>query len=124
MKSILQICFLPAAFLMSCRQPVVTYIEPGACRTSLKTPEFSEAKGTLILTNKSEGYRAVSQFNPDFNYVDVGGMNVGEALSISSSGFQRWKITDGPGNCLEIIEGPIVGQAYVITAADQDFGPE
>lgn len=87
------------------------------------TPKRDDSLSETLIVNASEGYRVVFQFAPEEGFVDRGGVNPGENLRIVTKGSQRWMITDGPGNCLTILDGPL-GDNYSITVPTGNFGPE
>jgi len=121
---ILYFCVLQLA-VTSCSDIKETAIPVKNCKNpAISLPEGSQMPTEVQFINRSNGYRAILQYETASTLKHRGSLNAGESLSISTSGIGRWMITDGPGNCLEIIDGPFPDNEYVITVPNQDFGPE
>ena len=74
-------------------------------------------------------YKAAIDLNPDLpisaseNFEASRAIAIDETLSFPGIGPERWMVTDGPGNCLTILNGPF-GSEYSITIANQYFEDE
>ena len=78
----------------------------------------------ITLTNMADGYRGVLWIDYNGNFVDIGGLNQGEAITIDSYVTHPFMITDGPGNCLEVMVTTGGQSSFAITAPGQFFGNE
>lgn len=78
----------------------------------------------ITLTNMTDGYRGVVWIDYNGNFVDMGGLNAGEAMTIDSYATHPFMITDGPGNCLEVMVTNAGQPGFEITAPGQFFGNE
>lgn len=78
----------------------------------------------ITLTNMTDGYRGVLWIDYNGNFVDIGGLNQGEAITIDSYVTHPFMITDGPGNCLEVMVTTGGQSEFAITAPGQFFGNE
>ncbi len=74
-------------------------------------------------------YKIAKDLNPDLpvsaseNFEASRAIAIDETLSFLGKGPERWMITDGPGNCLIILDGPL-GEQYSITFASRQFDDE
>lgn len=59
--------------------------------------------------NATNGFRGLVWIDPTGNPVDVAGLNPGEASAFTTDPGHVWMATDGPGDCLEMIQ-PVAGQ--------------
>ena len=84
----------------------------------------SNTPQTATFTNYSGGYRVVMWLDFQGNPVDYASLNDGESFSVNSYLTHPWMITDGPGNCLEVIHLEYGVSNYALTAPDQYFGDE
>lgn len=78
----------------------------------------------ITLTNMTDGYRGVVWIDYNGNFVDMGGLNAGESMTIDSYVTHPFMITDGPGNCLEVMVTTGGQPEFAITAPGQFFGNE
>jgi hypothetical protein len=78
----------------------------------------------ITLTNMTDGYRGVVWIDYNGNFVDMGALNAGESMTIDSYVTHPFMITDGPGNCLEVMVTTGGQSSYAITAPGQFFGNE
>lgn len=86
--------------------------QPGnlACDSFGRVSSFETGQPTAItFTNASNGYRGLVWIDPNGTPIDQGGMNQGDSLSFTSDPGHFWMITDGPGNCMEMVQ-PVAGQ--------------
>ena len=67
----------------------------------------------ITFVNKSGMYRAFIWVDFNGTPKNYGGMNSGETKTFSTYRTHPWMVTDGPGNCIEIIL-PAAEQATVI----------
>ncbi len=91
---------------------------PGLRSQNSNTPQQA------TFTNRSDGYRGVLWLDFDGNPVDYAGLNQGESVSIDSFLTHPWMITDGPGNCLQIVHLQQGIGRYDLTAPGHFFGDE
>ncbi|MGI3184868.1 hypothetical protein [Nioella aestuarii] len=78
----------------------------------------------ITLTNMTDGYRGVVWIDYNGDFVDMGAMNAGESMTIDSYVTHPFMITDGPGNCLEVMVTTGGQSSFAITAPGQFFGNE
>lgn len=71
-------------------------------RTSLRS-EHSREPTKITFVNKSGMYRAMMWIDFKGQFKDYGGLNSGQQKTIDTFRTHPWMITDGPGNCIEII---------------------
>lgn len=71
-------------------------------RSSLRS-EHSREPTKVTFVNKSGMYRALMWIDFKGGFKDYGGLNAGEQKTISTFRTHPWMITDGPGNCIQII---------------------
>ncbi len=64
----------------------------------------------LNFVNESSGFRGLTWIDPDGVPVNMGGLNPGQATAFTTDPGHVWMATDGPGNCLEMIQ-PDAGQS-------------
>ena len=125
------------ALLASCQgdriSPAISAI---SCEDiSAALPASLGEQDRIRFVNKSNGYRVIARYkiakdlNPDLpvsaseNFEASRAIAIDETLSFLGKGPERWMITDGPGNCLTILNGPL-GSDYSITIANQYFEDE
>ena len=65
--------------------------------------EHSREPTKITFVNKSGMYRALMWIDFQGGFKDYGGMNSGETKTINTFRTHPWMITDGPGNCVQII---------------------
>ncbi|MBI5321291.1 hypothetical protein [Bradyrhizobium sp.] len=65
--------------------------------------EHSREPTKVTFVNKSGMYRALMWIDFKGGFKDYGGLNSGEQKTISTFRTHPWMITDGPGNCIQII---------------------
>lgn len=117
-------------FLTTCADPVA-----GAAPVTGGAMTGCEAVGTIrsqdgsqpqqiTLTNMADGYRGVVWINYNGGFLDMGGLNQGEQMTIDSYTSHPFMITDGPGNCLEVMTTTAGQSSFAITAPGQFFGDE
>lgn len=78
----------------------------------------------ITLANMTDGYRGVLWIDYNGDFVDIGGLNAGESITIDSYVTHPFMITDGPGNCLEVMVTTAGQSTFAITAPGQFFGNE
>jgi hypothetical protein len=71
-------------------------------RSGLRS-EHSREPTKLTFVNKSGMYRALMWIDFKGQFKDYGGMNSGQRKTIDTFRTHPWMITDGPGNCIQII---------------------
>lgn len=74
--------------------------------------------------NQSEGYRVINWVDFEGQQIQYGALNPGEVMEISTYLTHPWVITDGPGNCLQVIEISAGVESYPIVAPNRNFGSE
>ena len=70
----------------------------------------------ITLANMTDGYRGVLWIGYNGDFVDIGGLNAGESITIDSYVTHPFMITDGPGNCLEVMVTTAGQSTFAITA--------
>ncbi len=71
-------------------------------RSGLRS-EHSREPTKLTIVNKSGMYRALMWIDFKGQFKDYGGMNSGQQKTIDTFRTHPWMVTDGPGNCIQII---------------------
>ena len=71
-------------------------------RSGLRS-EHSREPTKITFVNKSGMYRALMWIDFKGQFKDYGGMNSGQQKTIDTFRTHPWMITDGPGNCIQII---------------------
>lgn len=84
----------------------------------------SDTPQTATFVNQSDGFRAVMWLDFEGQPVSYAGLNQGESTTIDSFLTHPWMITDGPGNCLQIIELQRGTSQYALTVPGRFFGDE
>lgn len=79
---------------------------------------------TVTFTNAADGYRGIVWIDYNGSFLDMGGLNPGESMTIDSYATHPFMITDGPGNCLEVMATTPGQSSFQITAPGQFFGNE
>lgn len=78
----------------------------------------------IVFVNHSGAYRVVYWLDFNGSPVQYGALNPGEQMGISSYMTHPWMITDGPGNCVEVIFLLDGLRVYPLTATGGNFGNE
>lgn len=89
---------------------------PGLHTLNSNTPQLA------TFVNRAAGYRVVMWLDSDGQSVEYARLNPGESISINSYLTHPWMITDGPGNCLQIIQLQPGVSEYEIAVPSPDFG--
>jgi len=96
----------PASGVTGAFAQVPSSARPGirscAERSSLRS-EHSREPTKVTFVNKSGMYRALMWIDFKGGFKDYGGLNSGEQKTISTFRTHPWMITDGPGNCVQIV---------------------
>jgi hypothetical protein len=86
--------------------PVPSSARPGhrpcAERSALRSEKSTEPT-SLTFVNQSGMYRAILWIDDKGLPTDRAGLNPGEKTRIDTFRTHPWMITDGPGNCVEIV---------------------
>lgn len=101
--------------------------EPGALSCDAFGTTVSTGEGlTQVVTfvNESDGGRALTWIGPDGTVSDIGFLSQGDNLSFETMTSHVWMITDGPGNCIEMMRPSAGVGTYRITLPAPDFGAE
>ncbi|WP_323035444.1 hypothetical protein [Pararhodobacter sp.] len=91
---------------------------PGLASRNSDTPQ------TVTFVNQSGEYRTVMWLDFNGQPVEYAALNPGESTTIASFLTHPWMFTDGPGNCIQIIELQPGVSSYAIAAASPGFGDE
>lgn len=86
--------------------------------------QHSNNPTNIVFVNQSNGYRVVYWLDFNGTPVQYGALQRGEQLAISSYMTHPWMITDGPGNCVEVVFLLDGLQVYPLTARGGSFGDE
>ena len=111
-----------AAIELEVRNPLTGW-GPCALEESVKDP-VNGADMSLIIQNRSGSYRGLVTIDSQGRFRDQGGLNEGERLLVNTRVGTPWVVTDGPGNCLEMIFPREDLFRYNLTVPDAFFGPE
>ena len=122
-------------FLTTCADPVATPVAGGTSPPPAQDMHGCEMVGTLrsqdgsqpqqvTVTNMADGYRGVVWIDYNGGFLDMGGLSQGESLTIDSYATHPFMMTDGPGNCLEVMVTTVGQSSFAITAPGQFFGDE
>lgn len=109
--------------LLACQgKELPTALSSSNCETT-SLPISVESSKTTTFINASEGYRVIFQQDKNGVFEFRAGLNPEEEVMLESNGLRHWMITDGPGNCLEVLDGSL-GDRVSITVKNKNFGPE
>jgi len=124
-------------FLAACADPVATAapVTGGELPQPAQDAHGCEMLGQVLslngnqpqqitLSNMTDAYRGVVWIDYNGNFVDMGGLNAGESITIDSYVTHPFMLTDGPGNCLELMVTTGGQSSFAITAPGQFFGNE
>lgn len=78
----------------------------------------------MTFVNTSDGYRGLVWIDPEGTPIDNTGLNQGESVTVPTFEGHVWMITDGPGNCIEMLVPPGGETTFEITAPAPVLGPE
>ena len=78
----------------------------------------------MTFVNKADGYRGLVWIDTEGTPVDHAGMNQGETVVVPTFETHTWMITDGPGNCIEMVVAEEGSTTFEITAPAPVLGPE
>lgn len=84
----------------------------------------SKAPVTMTFVNKSDGYRGVVWIDTEGTPIDNTGLNRGETAIVPTFETHAWMITDGPGNCIEMVVVNDEDATFEITAPAPVLGPD
>lgn len=84
----------------------------------------SEISATVTFVNASDGYRGLVWIDPEGTPIDNTGLNQGESVTVPTFEWHVWMITDGPGNCIEMLVSPAGETTFEISAPAPILGPE
>lgn len=85
--------------------------------------ERSDVPVEMTFVNKADGYRGLVWIDTEGTPVDHTGINQGETVVVPTFQTHAWMITDGPGNCIEIVLAEEPGATFEITAPAPVLGP-
>ena len=84
----------------------------------------SETPVEITFVNKADGYRGLMWIDTEGTPIDNTGLNQGETAVIPTFQTHAWMITDGPGNCIEMVVAGEGDTTFEITAPAPVLGPE
>ncbi|MDJ0513139.1 MAG: hypothetical protein QNJ62_06815 [Methyloceanibacter sp.] len=84
----------------------------------------SKVPVTMTFVNKSDGYRGIVWIDTEGTPIDNTGLNRGETAIVPTFETHAWMITDGPGNCIEMVVAGNEDATFDITAPAPAQGPE
>ncbi|ODR94472.1 hypothetical protein AUC70_07390 [Methyloceanibacter stevinii] len=106
------------------RGPVSPKVDAVSCdRFGTIKSERSEVSAEITFVNKADGYRGLVWIDTDGTPVDHTGINQGETVVVPTFETHAWMITDGPGNCIEMVVAEEGGATFEITAPATVLGP-
>lgn len=86
--------------------------------------ERSQAPAEITFVNKADGYRGLVWIDTEGTPEDHMGLNQGETAVVPTFQTHAWMITDGPGNCIEMVVAEAGDATFEITAPAPVLGPE
>ncbi len=103
---------------------------PGAQALDLSCDQIGELRSLegvtpqrVTFTNRSGGFRGIVWIDYEGRFLDLGSLNPGESITIDTYLTHPFMMTDGPGNCVEVM-APVPGQAnFDITAQTLPAAP-
>ncbi|WP_158514979.1 VHL beta domain-containing protein [Nioella nitratireducens] len=114
-----------AGFLAACSAmtsavappPEPTMPAPGAPALDLSCDRIGELRSLegvtpqrVTFTNQADGVRGIVWIDYDGGFLDMGGLSPGESITIDTYLTHPFMITDGRGNCTEVM-APVAGEA-------------
>lgn len=84
----------------------------------------SDTAVDVTFVNRTQSFRALMWIGYDGVAVNYANLNPGEQYSVRTYLTHPWMVTDGPGNCIEMIMPQQGVNVIDITAPDRYFGPE
>ncbi|WP_187970826.1 hypothetical protein [Aquibium microcysteis] len=120
-----------AAFLGDCRRfaaeaanPALAMTIPPACGPQGVKRSFPGAPVTVEFVNATGEFRNLTWVDAQGTFVQIVGLNDGEATVVRTSTGHVWEFTDGPGNCIEAYRPAATETRLTISRKSPGFGPE
>jgi hypothetical protein len=86
--------------------------------------ERSEKTVKITFVNRSDGYRGLVWIDVEGSPVDNTGLNQGESAVVPTFASHAWMITDGPGNCIEMVVASDEDGIFEMAAPSPALGPD
>ncbi len=83
----------------------------------------SQTAAEITFVNRADGYRGLMWIDADGTPVDHAGIDQGETVVVPTYATHTWMITDGPGNCIEMVVAEEGDTTFEITAPASVSGP-
>lgn len=120
-----------AAFLGDCRRfaaeaadPARALAIPPACGPQGVKKSFPGAPVTVEFVNATGEFRNLNWVDAQGSFIQIVGLNDGEATVVQTSTGHVWEFTDGPGNCIEAYRPAASDTRLTMTRQSPGFGPE
>ena len=84
----------------------------------------SQTAAEITFVNQADGYRGLMWIDADGTPVDHAWIYQAETVVVPTSATHAWMITDGPGNCIEMVVAEEGDTTFEITAPAPVSGPE
>lgn len=84
------------------------------CKAGGKLKSKSSSRAARVtFENRSGMYRSLQWINGKGEIKDIGGLNSGESITVDTFETHPWRISNGPGDCLEIFL-PAAGTSTIV----------
>ena len=84
----------------------------------------SQTAAEITFVNQADGYRGLMWIDAEGTPVDHAGIDQGETVVVPTYATHAWMITDGPGNCIEMVVAEEGDTTFEITAPGSVSSPE
>ncbi len=93
------------------------------CKSGGKLKSKSSSRAARVtFENRSGMYRSLQWINGKGEIKDIGGLNSGESITVDTFETHPWRISNGPGDCLEIFL-PVAGTSTIVLERLPADGP-
>ena len=79
---------------------------------------------TMTFVNRTNEFRFVLMIDEDGTPIEFANLQGGESFQADTTTTQPWMMTDGPGNCIEMMMPSLDRPVFAITRLSPGFGPE
>jgi hypothetical protein len=86
--------------------------------------ERSEKTVKITFVNRSDGYRSLVWIDVEGSPIDNSGLNQGESAVVPTFESHAWMITDGPGNCIEMVVASDEDGIFEMAAPSPALAPD
>jgi hypothetical protein len=101
-------------------------VAPAGSCVAGKHVRSTEDGAAMMLTfaNRTGEFRVVERMDDRGDFIAVAHLQPGETFTVEARRSYVWMMTDGPGNCIEILPTPQTGSELEITLPTPGFGDE